>query len=163
MQKLEEELQRLMENKSGSVRAFAIDNEIPYTTLKSMLSRGVMATNVSNVITICKALGIRPESLGEDNLEFSSPTIIHGNNHGIASMSGNIEGNVTFSNTQSKDSICREQEVADNSTEDLDIQKAILVFLERQTKALERLEKQQATTHEILEEILDEVRKYSRK
>ncbi len=63
----EEYLKDLMEKRSGSVRAFAIDIGIPYSTLRSILTRGVMNSTVDNVIKICNGLGIRPEDLAEVN------------------------------------------------------------------------------------------------
>lgn len=39
--KLEDKLKRLMELKSDNIRAFAIDADIKYTTLRSILERGV--------------------------------------------------------------------------------------------------------------------------
>ncbi len=61
----EQYLKDLMEAKSGSVRAFSIDIGIPYSTIRSILTRGVMNSTVDNVIKICKGLGIKPEELAE--------------------------------------------------------------------------------------------------
>lgn len=50
-------------DKKGSRRAFAEEAGIPPTTLQSMLTRGVGGASVSNVIKVCKALGITTEEL----------------------------------------------------------------------------------------------------
>lgn len=134
MKELETELKRLMEIKSGSVRAFAIDNEIPYTTLRSMLDRGVMSTNVSNVITICKALNIKPESLEEEVLRFGDEQhVVHGSNNGL---NGQNHGSVTINNGTSKENFDRSH---DQQIADFELQKEILSYLEQQTNILKQL------------------------
>lgn len=60
---IEDNLKDLIEKKSGSLRAFAADNDIPYTTLRSILERGVLNSKMDNIIKICKGLGISPEDL----------------------------------------------------------------------------------------------------
>lgn len=58
------ELKRLIENKYGSVRAFSIENEIPYTTMRSILERGVLNAKAETIFKICSILKIRPEAFG---------------------------------------------------------------------------------------------------
>lgn len=48
-----------------SIRKFSEKADIPYTTLHSMLDRGVGKASVDNVIKICKALGITAEYLDD--------------------------------------------------------------------------------------------------
>ncbi|NQM30249.1 LexA family transcriptional regulator [Streptococcus suis] len=60
----EAELKRLIENKYGSVRAFAVENEIPYTTMRSILERGVLNAKAETIFKICSILKIRPEAFG---------------------------------------------------------------------------------------------------
>lgn len=51
-------------DKTGlSMRAFSVKAGIPYTTLRSMLERGIGNANVDNVLKVCKALGITVEEL----------------------------------------------------------------------------------------------------
>lgn len=50
-----------------SVRAFAEKCGIPYTTLRSILSKDIGGASVNNVIAICKTLGISIDEL--DNIE----------------------------------------------------------------------------------------------
>ncbi|MCE4965270.1 XRE family transcriptional regulator [Staphylococcus chromogenes] len=65
----ENNLKRLMENKSGSVKAFSEDIGLAYTTVRSILERGVYNAKVENVIKICKGLNIKPE----DILDYEQP------------------------------------------------------------------------------------------
>lgn len=57
---------RDMISKTGlSIRKFSEKADVPYTTLHSMLDRGVGKASVDNVIKICKALGITAEYLDD--------------------------------------------------------------------------------------------------
>lgn len=62
---IEETLRNLMIAKSGSVKSFAEMTELPYSTVLSILDRGVMNAKAQNVFVICEFLGIKPETLGE--------------------------------------------------------------------------------------------------
>ncbi|MCI2923938.1 LexA family transcriptional regulator [Staphylococcus hominis] len=59
----EKELKRLMELKSGSIKAFSEEIGLAYTTVRSILERGVFNAKVENVIKICKGLNIKPEEI----------------------------------------------------------------------------------------------------
>lgn len=59
----EEFLKELIMNKYGSVKSFAEHIDIPYTTIRSILERGVGKAGVDTVIKICQGLGIKPEQL----------------------------------------------------------------------------------------------------
>lgn len=56
-------LKELIEAKFGSVRYFAEQIGVPYTTVRSILERGVLNAKMENIINICKGLGITPEQL----------------------------------------------------------------------------------------------------
>lgn len=60
---LEEYLKELILLKSASIKAFSEEIDIPYTTMHTILKRGVMNANVNNVIKICEGLDITPEHL----------------------------------------------------------------------------------------------------
>lgn len=62
---IENYLKHLIELKFGSVNAFSKEIDLAYTTVRSILERGVMNSKVENVLKICKGLGIKPESLME--------------------------------------------------------------------------------------------------
>jgi len=65
---IESELKKLILNEYKSLREFAIIIDMPYSTLDSVLKRGVNKANVSNIIKICKQLGISAEALGEEKI-----------------------------------------------------------------------------------------------
>lgn len=56
-------LKELIEAKFGSVRYFSEQIGVPYTTVRSILERGVLNAKMENIINICKGLGITPEQL----------------------------------------------------------------------------------------------------
>lgn len=59
----EKDLKRLMELKAGSIKAFSEEIGLAYTTVRSILERGVFNAKVENVIKICKGLNIKPEEI----------------------------------------------------------------------------------------------------
>lgn len=59
----EEYLKNLMEIKSGNVKSFSESIDLAYTTVRSILSRGVLNAKMENIIKICNGLGINPEDL----------------------------------------------------------------------------------------------------
>lgn len=65
---IETKLNDFILTKYNSIRDFAIRNDIPYTTIKSILSRGVGNSSVNNVIKICKALNISVDALSEGEI-----------------------------------------------------------------------------------------------
>ncbi|CAM3452825.1 XRE family transcriptional regulator [Streptococcus pluranimalium] len=64
------ELKRIIEYQYGSVRAFAIENDIPYTTMRSILERGILNAKAETIFKICRILNIRPESI--EGVDFAS-------------------------------------------------------------------------------------------
>lgn len=56
-------VENLIDEKWPSVKAFAESIGIPYTTLKSMLKRGIGNASVDNVLKVCKGLGITTDQL----------------------------------------------------------------------------------------------------
>lgn len=56
-------IRRLIKDTGLSLKAFAEKANVPYTTLYSILERGVGNASVDNVIKICRALGITIEEL----------------------------------------------------------------------------------------------------
>lgn len=55
---LENKIKDLIIEKYGSIRQFSLKIGLPYTTIDSILKRGIDNSNVSNVIKMCKALNI---------------------------------------------------------------------------------------------------------
>lgn len=69
----EERIKELIIAKYGNVRAFATESGISYTTVRSILERGVMNAKAENVFKMCRMLGISPDTLADWELE-GSPT-----------------------------------------------------------------------------------------
>lgn len=74
----EAKLKKIIENKFGNLKEFSRQVDLPYTTIRSILERGVANAKVENVITICKALGISTEQLISDNgLQISYKSFVY--------------------------------------------------------------------------------------
>lgn len=56
-------LKELIESKYGTVRNFSEQIGVPYTTIRSIIERGVLNAKMQNIINICVGLGITPEQL----------------------------------------------------------------------------------------------------
>ena len=65
----EDKLKELILKRYHSVREFTIEHNIPYTTMHSIFKRGIDNSSVSNVIKICKALGISADALADGEIE----------------------------------------------------------------------------------------------
>lgn len=65
---LEERLRGAMVAKYKNVRVFAAKAGVPYTTVVSMLKRGVMNASVGTVIKICRCLGISADALADGEI-----------------------------------------------------------------------------------------------
>lgn len=63
MNEVEYKLRELIIKKYGSLKKFAETVSMPWTTLDSVLKRGINNSNISNVIKICNELNIDCESL----------------------------------------------------------------------------------------------------
>lgn len=77
-------IQKLIKDSGFSMRSFAEKCKIPYTTLYSILRRGIGNASVDNVILICKNLGISVEQLDSfknmETISLASPTYVMGAN-----------------------------------------------------------------------------------
>lgn len=85
---LENKLKELIIEKYGSVRSFALKIDIPYTTVDSILKRGIDNSNVGNVIKMCKELDLSIDNLldsGEliSNLSFDNADVLNIENNTI--------------------------------------------------------------------------------
>lgn len=54
----DEKIKQLINLKYGSVKVFSNKIGLPYTTVDSILKRGILNSNVHNALTICRALDI---------------------------------------------------------------------------------------------------------
>lgn len=78
---LENKLKELIIEKFGSIRQFSLKIDIPYTTVDSILKRGIDNSNVGNVIKMCKALNLSIDNLLDNketisNLNFDNAKLI---------------------------------------------------------------------------------------
>ncbi len=64
----EDKLKDLILKRYHSIREFALTFEIPYSTIDSIFRRGVGNSSVSNIIKICKALGISADALADGEI-----------------------------------------------------------------------------------------------
>ncbi len=65
-------IKKLIEKENMSLRSFAKKIDIPYSTFHSILRRGVGKANVTNIIKICKGLGITVEELNNSSIEYEA-------------------------------------------------------------------------------------------
>ena len=65
---IEEKLKNLILARYKSIREFTIVIDMPYTTIDSIFRRGVGNSSVSNIIKICKALGISADALADGKI-----------------------------------------------------------------------------------------------
>lgn len=56
-------IKNLINEKAPSMKAFAESVDLPYTTLRSMLERGIGNASVDNVLKVCKGLNITADQL----------------------------------------------------------------------------------------------------
>lgn len=79
----EEYVKMLISNSGHTVKSFAASIDLPYTTLLSMLSRGLGGASIDNVIRVCKGLSITVEDLQcvEEDERKDSSTFQHFENN----------------------------------------------------------------------------------
>lgn len=65
----EDKLKDLILRRYHSVREFTLAHDIPYTTVHSIFRRGIGNSSVSNIIKICKALGISVDALANGEIK----------------------------------------------------------------------------------------------
>ena len=64
----EEKLKDFILSKYRSLREFTQEIDMPYSTMTTILKRGVDNSNVQNIIKICQALEIKADDLAEGNI-----------------------------------------------------------------------------------------------
>lgn len=64
----EDKLKNFILSRFNSIREFTQVADISYSTFDSMLKRGIATSNISNVIKICKELGISADALAEGKI-----------------------------------------------------------------------------------------------
>lgn len=66
--KIEERIKDLIVLKYGTVANFVREVGLPYSTFKSIMTRGVMNASIANIFKICKALNISADELAMGNI-----------------------------------------------------------------------------------------------
>lgn len=66
--KIEDQLKHLILGQYKSLTAFAAAIEMPYTTLDSLLKRGIDTANFSRIRIIAKKLGVDVDKLGDGEI-----------------------------------------------------------------------------------------------
>lgn len=71
----EDYVRQLIRERGQTVKDYALEIQIPYTTLLGMLKNGLGGASVDNVIRVCKGLGIEVEDLQrvEQDIEVAPP------------------------------------------------------------------------------------------
>ena len=70
--KIEESLKKHITERYGSVRAFAIKHNIAYTTVVSVLKRGINNSSITTIVRICDALNLSSDKLLEGHIVVKS-------------------------------------------------------------------------------------------
>ena len=69
MTTLESEIKQIIINRYGTLAEFSRHSKIAYTTIDSMLKRGIKNANVLNVIKLCDALNISVDKIRNGLIE----------------------------------------------------------------------------------------------
>lgn len=59
----EERLRNLILDRYDSLRQFALEADIPYSTLMTLLTRGIGGASFDTVLQLCRHLGLDPREL----------------------------------------------------------------------------------------------------
>ena len=76
MKELEQQLKELIIERYGSLKKFTEKIDMPWTTLDSILKRGVANSNIANVLKISQELKLDTEKLAMGQMSSSSPSTI---------------------------------------------------------------------------------------
>lgn len=64
----EEKLKAYILKKYHSLREFTLEVDMPYSTVTSVLKRGIDNSSIANVVKICRALGISTDALANGEI-----------------------------------------------------------------------------------------------
>ena len=70
MNELESNVKSLIINKYGSMKKFCETINMPWTTLDSILKRGIANSNITNVLKITHELGLNAEKLVDGQITY---------------------------------------------------------------------------------------------
>ena len=71
MQELEANIKSLIIERYGSLKKFSETIDMPWTTLDSILKRGMANSNITNVLKITRELGLDAEKIVDGEIIFS--------------------------------------------------------------------------------------------
>ena len=71
---VEERLKELILTKYHSIREFTIATDIPYSTFYTMLERGLLNSNINNIVKVCASLNISADALADGKIVFNENT-----------------------------------------------------------------------------------------
>ena len=71
MQELEANIKSLIIERYGSLKKFSETIDMPWTTLDSILKRGMANSNITNVLKITRELGLDAEKIVDGEIVFS--------------------------------------------------------------------------------------------
>lgn len=83
---IEERLKYLILAHYKSLNAFASAAGVPYTTIVSILERGLLNARIGTIIKICKCLGISADSLGDGEIVARDTSGLNLNTHEVESI-----------------------------------------------------------------------------
>lgn len=66
---IEEQVKQLILSKYKSIRAFTQEINIPYSTIDTVLKRGIGGTSVTTVLKVCNSLGIDADALTDNKIK----------------------------------------------------------------------------------------------
>ena len=72
MGELEIQLKTLIKNKYGSVNQFSIKSGIAYSTIDSIIKRGINNSNLSSIMRVCEALNISADGLSKGIITYKN-------------------------------------------------------------------------------------------
>lgn len=86
---LEDKLKKRIINEYGSLKAFTDKIDMPWTTLDSILKRGVGKANITNILKITAELNLDAESLADGimankAIDFSDPLVFSAEERSVA-------------------------------------------------------------------------------
>ena len=71
MEEMERNLKEIIINRYGSLKKFCEKIDMPWTTLDSILKRGMANSNITNVLKITRELGLDAEKIVDGEIIFS--------------------------------------------------------------------------------------------
>lgn len=91
MNELEMKLKDLIKERYGALSKFAESIDMPWTTLDSILKRGIVNSNIANVLKITDALGLSADELANGRIVNKNASVKVANSQ-IDTLAAHFEG-----------------------------------------------------------------------